>query len=66
MATLIKTPTARYLLIAQRIPSTTRLRLTVLDNDKIVEVITAADAQMIIDYVRCEWPAGTRVQWVIA
>lgn len=62
------TSTANFRLIVQRlpVPAADRFMLTVLDNDKIVEVITAADAQMIIDYVRCEWPAGTRVQWVIA
>lgn len=65
MATIVKTEQSHYQLLAQRIPASPRFILTVLENGRVQEIITATSAQLLLDYVQSEWPSGTRVQWVI-
>ena len=52
-------------LLVTRIHGTPRLMLRVLNRGRITETVTAANAQLLLDYVESEWPAGTKVQWAV-
>lgn len=39
--------------------------LRIIRNRRVIETVTAANAQLICDYLNAEWPVGTRVQWII-
>lgn len=42
-----------------------RFALRVIKGRQLIETITAANAQLLLDYLHAEWPVGTRALWIV-
>ncbi len=41
------------------------LSARVINNGIVTETVKAANAQILLDWVRGEWPIGTTVNWIV-